>query len=158
MRNALPGLILGVWATLAALPGAGLAADYRFGGLRIADAVARATPPGARTGVVYLTIDNGSNEIERLLRASSPVAGGVAMHQMAFENGLMKMRAIPSLEINPGGRLELKPDSYHLMLVNLKQPLKAGEKFPLMLTFEHGGTIRVVVTVEDMGAVPAPPH
>lgn len=140
---------------LAALPAEALAQDYRFGGLRITAPVARATPPGAKTGAIYLTVDNGSNDIERLLRVSSPIAGGVAMHQMAFEDGLMKMRAIPSIEINPGGRLELKPDGYHLMLIDLKQPLKVGEKFPLMLTFERGGTIRVVVTVEEMGATPA---
>ncbi|HTP48519.1 MAG TPA: copper chaperone PCu(A)C [Casimicrobiaceae bacterium] len=155
MRNALHGVMLGVCAMLAALPTGTLAQDYRFGGLRITAPVARATPPGAKTGAIYLTIDNGSNDIERLLRVSSPIAGGVAMHQMAFEDGLMKMRAIPSIEINPGGRLELKPDGYHLMLIDLKQPLKVGEKFPLMLTFERGGTIRVVVTVEEMGATPA---
>jgi len=66
----------------------------------------------------------------------------------------MKMRAIPSVEIGPGGRLELKPDGYHLMLVELKQPLRAGETFPLMLTFERAGTIRTMVTVEPMGAAP----
>jgi hypothetical protein len=155
MRKSLLALTLGVSVVVAALPGSAFAEDYRFGGLRITAPVARATPPGAKTAVVYLTIDNGSNDFERLLRASSPVAGGVALHQMAFEGGMMKMRAIPSLEINPGGRLELKPDGYHLMLIDLKQPLKVGDKFPLMLTFEHGGTIRVVAVVEDMGAAPA---
>jgi len=155
MRKSLLALTLGVFAVAAALPRSALAEDYRFGGLRITTPVARATPPGARTGVVYLTIDNANNDAERLLRASSPIAGGVALHQMAFEDGMMKMRAIPSLEINPGGRLELRPDGYHLMLVDLKQPLKVGDKFPLMLTFEREGTIRVVAIVEDMGAVPA---
>jgi hypothetical protein len=149
------GLMLGVSVVVAALPGFASAQDYRFGNLRIAAPIARATPPGAKTGVVYLTIDNSANDIERLLRASTPIAGGVALHQMAFEDGLMKMRAIPSLEINPGGRLELKPEGYHLMLVDLKQPLKVGDKFPLLLTFERGGTIRVVVVVEEMGAAPA---
>jgi hypothetical protein len=67
----------------------------------------------------------------------------------------MKMRAIPSLEIMPGARVELKPDGYHLMLVNLKQALKVGETFPVMLTFERAGTIRMVVVVEEMGAAPA---
>jgi periplasmic copper chaperone A len=131
------------------------AEDKRFDTLRIDRAVARATPPGAKTGAVYLTIDNAANQSDRLVRASTPVAGGVALHQMAVEGGMMKMRAIPSLEIMPGAKVELKPDGHHLMLVDLKQPLKAGETFPLMLTFERAGTIRTIVTVEAMGGGPA---
>jgi copper(I)-binding protein len=152
MRGPLRLLVL-LSAALAAWP-ALAAKEYRADTLLIVDPVARATPPGARTGVVYFTVDNAGNESDRLLRASTPVAGGVALHQMAFEDGMMKMRAIPSVEIRPGGRLELKPDGYHLMLVELKQPLRAGETFPLMLTFERAGTIRTVVTVESMGAAP----
>lgn len=140
-------IALAVWPALAAQ-------EYRANTLRIADPVAHATPPGARTAAVYLTVDNASNDSERLVRASTPVAGGVSLHQMAFDDGVMKMRAIPSVEIGPGGRLELKPDGYHLMLVDLKQPLRVGETFPLMLTFERAGTIRTIVTVEPMGAAP----
>jgi len=146
------------WATVAVgvalIATAATAEDYRFDSLRIDRPIARATPPGAKIGVVYFTVDNGSNSAERLLHASTPIAGGVALHQMAIENGVMKMRAIPSVEINPGGRLELKPDGYHLMLIDLKQPLKAGDTFPLMLTFQRAGTVRTVVTVEEMGASP----
>ena len=146
------------WVTVAVgvalIATAATAEDYRFDSLRIDRPIARATPPGAKTGAVYFTVDNGSNNAERLLHASTPIAGGVALHQMAIENGVMKMRAIPSVEINPGGRLELKPDGYHLMLIDLKQPLKVGETFPLMLTFQRAGTVRTVVTVEEMGASP----
>ncbi len=131
---------------------------YPADALRIDHLVARATPPGARTGVVFMTVDNTGNESDRLIRASTPIAGGVAMHQMTFEDGVMKMRAVPSLEVMPGGRLELRPDSYHLMLLDLKQPLKVGEKFPLALTFEHAGTVLASVWVEDMGATPAEPR
>jgi len=147
------GLLLLLSAAIAVWP-ALAAKEYRADKLLIMDPIARATPPGARTGAVYFTIDNAGNETDRLLRASTPIAGGVSLHQMAFEDGLMKMRAIPSLEIRPGGRLELKPDGYHLMLVDLKQPLRAGETFPLMLTFERAGTIRTIVTIEAMGAAP----
>jgi copper(I)-binding protein len=125
--------------------------DSRFDTLRIDHPVARATPPGAKTAAVYLTVGNAGNETDRLVRASTPVAGGVVLHQMAVDGGVMKMRAIPSLEIRPGARVELKPDGYHLMLVDLKQSLKVGETFPLMLTFERAGTIRTLVTVEEMG-------
>ena len=153
MRKPLRLLLL-LSAALALWP-AFAAKEYRADTLLIMDPVAHATPPGARTGAVYFTVDNAGKESDRLLRASTPVAGGVALHQMAIEDGIMKMRAIPSVEIRPGGRLELKPDGYHLMLVELKQPLRAGETFPLMLTFERAGTIRTMVTIEAMGAVPA---
>ena len=127
---------------------------YRTESLRVIHPFARATPPGARTGAVFFTVDNASNQTDRLLRASTPIAAGVVLHQMAVDDGVMKMRAVPSLEVRPGGRLELKPSGYHLMLLDLKQPLKIGEKFPLTLTFERGGAILLSIVVEDMGAEP----
>jgi len=127
--------------------------EYRADQLRIGHPFARATPPGARTGAVFFTVDNAAKEADRLLRASTPIAAGVVLHQMALEDGVMKMRAVPSVEVRSGGRLELKPSGYHLMLLDLKQPLKAGEKFPLTLTFEDAGTITISVLVEEMGAM-----
>ena len=141
---------------LAAGPGA--KHEYEFGSLRIDRPIARATPPGAKTGAVFFTIDNAGNTTDRLLHASTPVAAGVALHQMAQAGGMMTMRAVPSLEIRPGGRLELGPGGYHLMLVDLKQPLKTGDRFPLVLTFEHTGTVTTTVLVEDMGATPGAPR
>lgn len=123
--------------------------------LQIDHPIARATPPGARTGAVYMIVSNASNESDRLIRASTPIAAGVVFHQMTVDGGVMKMRAVPSFEVRAGGRLELAPNGYHLMLLDLKQPLRVGERFPLTLTFEDAGTVLVSVTVEDMGAVPA---
>jgi len=152
MDQARKWLLLGACVIGAAWPSVAAPAEYRADALVIDHAFARATPPGARTGAVYLTVDNTGNDTDRLLRASSPIAAGVVLHQMAMEDGMMKMRAIPSVEIRPGARLELAPDGYHLMLMDLKQPLKVGEQFPLMLTFERAGTIRTMVVVEEMGA------
>jgi copper(I)-binding protein len=141
-------------AALALLPSAGFAQEYRLEALRIYRVMARATPPGAKTGVVFFIVDNASNAADRLVRASTSVAAGVALHQMVIDEGVMKMRAVPSIEIRPGGRLELQPGGYHLMLLDLKQPLNAGESFPMTLTFAHGGTVTVSVRVEEMGAMP----
>ncbi|MDQ2961893.1 MAG: copper chaperone PCu(A)C [Pseudomonadota bacterium] len=138
-----------------ALSSAALCAhEYRTDSLRIDHPFARATPPGAKIGGVFFTVYNFGNQTDRLVRASTPIAAGVVLHQMAFDGGVMKMRAVPSVEVRPGGRLELKPDGYHLMLVDLKQPLKVGEKFPLTLTFERAGGVLISVPVEDMGAMP----
>jgi copper(I)-binding protein len=141
-------------AALATLPIVGFAQEYRLDPFLIDRPIARATVPGATTGVVFFTISNAGNTTDRLLRASTPVAGGVALHQMAVEEGMMKMRAVPSLELRPGARLELQPGGYHLMLLDLKHPLKVGEKFPMTLTFERGGTLTIPVQVEAMGAIP----
>jgi len=140
---------------LAASPAALGADENRADTVRIDHPFARATPPGARSGAVFLIILNGGSETDRLLRASTPIAGGVILHQMAMEDGVMKMRAVPSLSVIPGGRLELKPNGYHLMLLDLKQPLKVGEKFPLTLSFERAGSVLITVPVEEMGATPA---
>ena len=148
--------VCAVAAAAAMLAMTGFAEEYQLDTLRIDRAFARATPPGAKTGVVFFIVDNAANTADRLLRASTPIAAGVALHQMAVDEGMMKMRAVPSLEIRPGGRLELQPGGYHLMLLDLKQPLRVGEKFPLTLTFARGGSITVSVQVEEMGAVPAP--
>jgi copper(I)-binding protein len=142
-------------ASLAILPAFAGAEEYEFGPLRVDHPFARATPPGAKTGAVYFIVDNAGKQTDRLVHASTPIASAVVLHQMAVEDGMMKMRAIPSVEIRPGARVELRPDSYHLMLMDLKQPLKVGEKFPVMLSFERIGTVRVVVSVEEMGATPA---
>jgi copper(I)-binding protein len=133
------------------------AADH-LESLQIDHATARATPPGAKSGVVFFTVDNAGNTADRLVRASTPIAAAVALHQMALDGGVMRMRAVPSIEVIPGGKLELTPSGYHLMLLDLKQPLKAGDRFPLTLTFERGGTIQIAVSVEGMGAMPAGPQ
>jgi len=114
---------------------------------------ARATPGGAKTGAVYMTLDNKSGTADRLTGASSDVADKLQIHEMKVENGVMKMREIAGgLSIPASGSVVLKPGSYHVMLIGLKKPLTVGEKFPLTLTFEKAGNISVTVPVQAMGA------
>jgi copper(I)-binding protein len=114
----------------------------------------RATPKGAMTGAVYMTLDNKSGTADRLTGASSDVADKLQIHEMKVENGIMQMREVPDgLPIPAGGSVVLKPGSYHVMLIGLKKPLTAGEKFPLTLTFEKAGNISVTVPVQAMGAM-----
>jgi periplasmic copper chaperone A len=114
---------------------------------------ARATPTGAKTGAVYMTLDNKSGTADRLTGASSDVADKLQIHEMKVENGVMQMREVPDgLPIPVGGSVVLKPGSYHVMLIGLKKPLTAGEKIALTLTFEKAGNISVTVPVQAMGA------
>jgi periplasmic copper chaperone A len=115
---------------------------------------ARATPSGAKTGAIYMTLDNKSGTADRLTGASSDVAEKLQIHEMRVENGVMQMREISGgLPIPADGSVVLKPGSYHVMLIGLKKPLSVGEKFPLTLTFEKAGNISVTVPVQAMGAM-----
>jgi len=134
------------------------AEEYRLQSLRIEHPFARATPPGAKAGGAYLSIENSGSTVASLVSAASPVAGAVELHQMAVDGGVMTMRAVRTLDVPPGGKLELKPGGYHIMLLDLKQPLRAGDKIPLKLTFQNIGTIEVSLDVEAMGATGVSGH
>lgn len=131
--------------------GAG-AQEYRLDALTIDHPFARATPPGATTGGVYFTIVNRGAGADKLVGASSPIAGAAEVHTMAMEGKLMRMRATGTLAIPRGATVALRPGGVHVMLLNLKRPLVAGEAIPMRLTFEKAGTIEVAAAVVPIGA------
>jgi periplasmic copper chaperone A len=113
---------------------------------------ARATPAGAQVGAGYVTIKNTGAAPDRLVSATSDVAGKVEIHEMTMADGVMKMRAVNGLDVAPGKSVELKPGGYHIMFVELKQPLKAGDSIKGALQFEKAGIVPVEFKVEAMGA------
>lgn len=112
----------------------------------------RATPPGAGIGVGFMRLHNAGAAPERVVGASSAVAGRVEMHVTSRDGDVMRMRQVESFEIPAGGTFELKPGGAHLMLMNLKRPLTQGEKVPLTLKLEKGGELKLELPVEPMGA------
>ncbi|HEX8827006.1 MAG TPA: copper chaperone PCu(A)C [Xanthobacteraceae bacterium] len=115
---------------------------------------ARATPAGALTGIVYMTLENKTSTADRLTSVSSNVAAQVQIHEMAVVDGIMQMRQVAGgLPIPADGSVILKPGSYHVMLIGLRRPLVAGETFPLTLTFANAGNISITVPVQAMGAM-----
>ena len=142
--------------TLAAATLLIVAASFAFAqgaSIQVEQPWARATPAGASTGAVYLTITNKSQEMDRLLSASSDVADKLQIHEMKVVNGVMEMREVTGgLPVAADGSLELKPGSYHLMLIGLKKPLKAGETIPLTLDFEKAGKVSITAPIRAMGA------
>jgi periplasmic copper chaperone A len=122
--------------------------DYTVGNLHIAHPYARPTPPGARTGGAYFTVRNNGTAADRLVKVASPAAQSVELHSMTMDGNLMKMRAIPALDIPPGATVPLGSGGYHVMLVNLAHPLTVGSNVPLTLTFERAGSIDVSAPVE----------
>ena len=119
---------------------------------------ARATPAGASVGGGYVTLRNTGAAADRLVGASSPVSARTEMHEMTFVDNIMKMREVKGIEVPAKGSVELKPGSYHLMFVELKAPLKQGEKVPVTLKFEKAGEVKVELAVEAMGAAAGSGH
>ena len=148
-------LVIGFATALAMLTGAS-AHDYKIGSLQIAHPWARATPKGATVGGGYMKITNTGTVADRLVGGSSPVAGRFEIHEMSVDaGGVMRMRPLrDGLEIKPGQTVELKPGSFLVMLVDLKQPIREKEGFKGTLVFEKAGTVEVEYAVEAVGASP----
>lgn len=115
--------------------------------------IAWARASAGRNGAAFVTVFNGANAPDRLVGVASPVAPDVMVHRSFVEGGTMKMEHVAAIPIDAGQRIEMKPGGLHIMLVNLKQPLKKGDQFPLSLTFERGGTKEATVTVYGPGAM-----
>ena len=116
-------------------------------------ACTRATPGGAKIGGGYLTIENKGAEPDILMGGSSPAAAKVEVHEMAMKDGVMTMRPVKGgLSIPPGQSVTLAPGGYHIMLMELKAPLKQGNKVPVKLQFEKAGKINVTFDIQGVGA------
>ena len=147
------------------------------GTIEISGAWARTSPMIAGAGAAYMVIKNTGSEADMLIGASSPAAKTAEVHETylveespaasmdggmgaaspaaSMDGGMgsgsmMGMRQIDSLEIPAGGSVELKPGSYHVMLLELVAPLKAGDKIEITLSFEKSGDITVTADVKDM--------
>jgi copper(I)-binding protein len=139
------------FAALFAVPAR--AGEVNAGDLVITQAWSRATPGGAKIAGAYLTIENRGSTSDRLVGGSGNVAARVEVHEMAMKNGVMTMRALDKgLAIEPGKTVKLAPGGYHLMLFDLKNPLKQGDKVPLTLEFEKAGNVTLSLDVQGVGA------
>ncbi|PPD16004.1 MAG: hypothetical protein CTY25_04260 [Methylobacterium sp.] len=133
--------------------------DYKLGDLRIDHPWSRATPGGAKVAGGFMKITNNGQEADRLVGGTLVSAGIVEIHEMAMQGNVMTMRALAQgLEIRPGQTVELKPGGLHMMFLELKSPLKEGEKVKGTLVFQRAGTIEVEFKVEGRGASGAHDH
>lgn len=129
------------------------AEEVRVGDLVISQAWSRATPNGAKIGAGYLTIENKGTTADKLIGATADISGHIEVHVMSMNNGVMKMRPVEGgLAINSGKTVKLSPNGYHLMIMDLKSPLKRGEKLPVTLEFEKAGKVAVTLDVQSVGA------
>lgn len=120
----------------------------KAGDLEIASAFARAMLAGQKAAGAYLTVTNHGAAADRLLGGSSPAAGKVEVHTMEVVNDVMTMRPVEGgLEIPAGGTVELKPGSYHVMLMDVAKPFVEGDTVPVTLTFEKAGAVELALPV-----------
>jgi copper(I)-binding protein len=133
--------------------GPALAQQVKIGDLVLDHAWVRATPGGAKVGGGYLTIENKGATADKLIGGSSPAAGKIEIHEMAMNNGVMTMRPVKGgLSIPAGQSVTLAPGGYHIMMMELKTPLKKGGKVPVTLKFEKAGDVTVTFDIQGIGA------
>jgi copper(I)-binding protein len=143
-------------ALLLAMTTAGAQADdSKAGDLQISQLWTRVTPKGAQVAGGYLKVTNTGTTPDRLTGGSVEVAKRFEIHEMSMDGGVMKMRELKDgVAIAPGATVELRPGSYHIMMMNLSRPLAKGERVKGTLTFEKAGKVDVEFAVEALGAAP----
>ena len=112
----------------------------------VSDPWIRATVTGQKATGAFMKIT--SKDGAKITGVSSPAAGVTEIHEMKMEKDVMKMAAIPSLNVPAGGAVELKPGSYHVMLMDLKAPLADKSTVPLTLTFENAQGVKSKVDLQ----------
>jgi copper(I)-binding protein len=126
------------------------AQEAKVGSIKVEQAYTRSTVPGQMAAGGFMKIEN-KGAADQLVSASSPVAGEVQLHEMAMEGNVMKMRQVKDIAVPAGGSVELKPGGLHLMFMNIKAPLTAGESVPVKLKFAKAGEVEVKMPVNAMG-------
>jgi copper(I)-binding protein len=127
-----------------------LVTSHAFAQVRVEEPWARATAPGAKIGAGYMKIS--SRAADRLIGAASPAAARVELHLTTKQGDVMRMREVKAYDIPAGGSFALEPGGAHLMLVDLKAPLKEGARVPMTLRFERAGEVKVELQVRALGA------
>jgi copper(I)-binding protein len=123
--------------------------------IHVADAKARPTAPGG-TGAVYMIIMNHGTVDDDLTGLSTPIADKAEMHRTVTANNVSQMNPLADLPVKANEALVFAPGGLHVMLMGLKQPLKAGDSFPMTLTFAKAGAVAVIVSVQQIKVAPKP--
>ena len=134
------------WRPVAAALVLAVAPTVALAQVAVADPWVRGTVEGQRATGAFMKLTPTTNQ--KLVAAASPVAKIGEIHEMAMDGGVMKMRAIPKLDLPAGKPTELKPGGYHVMLMALQKPLTEGESVPITLTFEDAAGKRQSVEIK----------
>lgn len=129
-----------------------LADDVKLGNLTVSGAFARASPMMAQAGAGFMIITN-AGEADKLVAAKSDISEVVELHTHIEENGMKAMRKVDFIDVPASGSVELKPGSFHVMFIKLKDQLKEGQQVAVTLVFEKAGEVAVTLPVKGPGAM-----
>jgi copper(I)-binding protein len=118
--------------------------------ITVENAYVREVPPNMPNSAAFMLLYNSSDKEVALVSAESDVANIVEIHEHVHENGMMKMRQVPKIAIAPKAQTVLQPGGYHVMLIGLKQPLKAGQMVALTLKFSNDQIVSIEAPVQKI--------
>ncbi len=107
----------------------------------------RLAPPNAPATGAFMVIRNGGAKDVKVVKADNPASKVTELHTHLNEGGVMKMRPVPAIDVKAGGEAVLKPGSLHIMMIDLKAPMKEGDVVPITLTFDDGSAKQVEAKV-----------
>jgi copper(I)-binding protein len=154
MQRVLSGeIVMKNIATIAALLLAGVMNASQAAGnatIEVTEAYARAVPPSAPNSAAFMVINNHGDADRQLVSAESDVSKVTELHNHINDNGVMRMRQVPQITAPAKGSVELKPGSFHVMLIGLNQPLNEGDEVNLKLTFDDGSEQQLAIKAKKM--------
>ena len=136
--------VAAILITMGAVAALSRAAEAELG---LSNAWVRPTLGAGRTTAAYVTIANMGTAADRLMAAETPGAGSVEIHTSGMEDGVMRMRRLEGLDIPPGKTITMAPGGFHIMLIDMEEPVQVGTNMPLTLIFESAGSITVEAEV-----------
>jgi protein SCO1/2 len=117
-------------------------------GIRIEKAWIRAVPPNSKNSAAYMVLHNQSSKEDRLIGIKTSIAEIAEMHTVVREGELISMEQVENISLPANSSVKIAPGGFHIMLINLKKPAKAGEKVGLTLKFQHAGEMKLMAPVK----------
>jgi periplasmic copper chaperone A len=127
--------------------------EIKVGSLEIVHPWARATAGAAKTGAIYMRIENNGDTDDQLISMATDAAERVEMHTSSEENGVASMQKVDAIDLPAHSTIEFKPGKYHVMLIGVDPPLREYDTFKMTLVFAKAGEVEVEVYVEEAGAM-----
>lgn len=122
----------------------------------VQDPYVRLAPPNAPATGAFMVIKNNGDKDVKVVKAENPVSKVTELHTHINDGGVMRMRPVPSIEVKAKGEAVLKPGGLHVMMIDIKAPMKEGDVVPITLSFDDGSTKQVDAKVVRPMAAPMP--
>jgi hypothetical protein len=122
----------------------------------VVDPHVRMVPPGAMATAAFMVLKNTGDKDVKLVKAETSAAKVTELHTHLNEDGVMKMRRVPAIDIKAKGEAALEPGGLHIMMIDLKAPLKEGDKVAVTLGFDDGSSKKIEAPVRK--PMPAMDH